>query len=588
MTPPASTRGKEVRSQALASVTQDMSSSRLRILGDLMDTRKRAEQHEQEFLRTINSENAAFSQIVSLFEGTIEDVKSESAVLVDQLVAKVAAREISLGEVRSSFRGEISKDFENVGLEVLRVEKTYKECIESIIRDSGETRSDINQISESVSCLKERMEEENLRSLRASDEMSDRISTLLSDASSRADKLLSELESRVEGKIHDVMETVWRRLERIPDDFESRILSKIEESEQRLRTLIDSRLGGLEEQMEARARELVEQASLESEAKFERLFAESKQNFAHASGNITNLSEKVHLIESRSTAASSDIEQTKVLISEKFNSRFEREKNEINSIILKTVQEKINEYSNNISLQLESQSKAIQAVALSGFRHEWVVQNAASRFKSLGLLSSPNKFVSSESFSVGPYPNMQLRIFPVSTQTVDQPTVWLIHRPGAADDVIPIFVDLALGSAKRGPLKVKRMQELFGHWVWEAHFPGDILSEVDEQANLKISVEISMRQWMDPIVAAVPPPRIMNVDDDPSDLPNSPSAMSNYTFGGPLKPLLTTTNPFDTSGGDNSPNDHKSRPLTPRRSSWAQFGGDTSSSPQLVPLNPFK
>ena len=579
MTPPVTTRGKDIRSQALASVTQDMSSSRLRILSDLMESRKRAEQHEQEFLRTIHSENAAFSQIVSLFEETIDDVKSESALVVEKLSYKLEDCGDSIENLRSNLRNEVSQQLENVADEILRVQAGCKDSVESLMQEKEQTRNELERIADLASTSEALRAKQDMESRTMIEGLKAQIS-LVSGKVDRFEKRLSEIDSAIDEKINGLIE----RMSQGTRDLESKILERVEESEKRIRNFTDSRLGGALEQVEGQTRELVEEALLKYESEMQSMKKESVTSLSNANDGVSKAIARIDRLEgSLSTYSSVTTEDTRQMIQESLKSLEEKcstgsfkQSQDLKSSILKILDEQILEASKTLASKIDAQSKIIQAISLAGYRHEWTIQNASSRFKSLGLLASANKYVSSEPFSIGPYLNMQFRLYPVSTQSLDQPTVWLIHRPSSSDSVVPIFVDLAVGLCKRGPLKQKKVQELFGHWVWEAHFPGDILSELDEQGDLRIAVEISMRQWMDLTQLVMKP---QENDDQELELPSSPSGMSNYTFGAaPLNPL--TTNPFDVA--------ENKGPLTPRRSSWAKFGTSTQSAPELVVYNPFK
>ena len=147
---------------------------------------------------------------------------------------------------------------------------------------------------------------------------------------------------------------------------------------------------------------------------------------------------------------------------------------------------------------------------------------------------------------MGPFRDLQFRFFP------EAGIVWLIHRPTAnsSEALLPLAVDIGVGTLKRGPIRMKKVQELFGHWVWEAAFTGlSVSAEVSVDESLRISVEVCARQWLEDLHA---------------DPPDSPSQMSSYSFSAPPK-----TNPFTPD-------------LTPSRSSWAQFGED-----EEIGRNPF-
>jgi len=567
MITPGSSRGKEVRSQALASVTQDMSSSRLRILGDLMESRKRAEQHEQEFLRTIHSENAAFSQIVSLFESSIEDVRSESSKLNEETIQRVEVQGVFIDELKSRLGSEISERFESISSEITRDKDVSTKSMDSVRVELAKTKAELDHLLTAVPLIKGQLESQGAETRRLLDDFESRISSMGVELA-KTGRLVEASEERLERKIEGAVEEFTKRLDSLPSELEGKLSVKIIEAESRLRALIDARVGGTEEQQESRTRELIEEACTSLEMRIENISMDSKRASAAATESAGQLAQRLDGL----SAPVPSLTEEKIgnLFEEMFEKKFSSPKTDSSELEkeIKNLRNEVLNLSQHFSRQLEAHAKTLKAVSLAGYRHEWKIVQAASKFKSLGLLSAPNKFVNSESFSIGPYENLQLRVFPVSTQTSDQPTVWLIHRPESYEAVVPIFVDLAVGSSKRGPIKLKKVQELFGHWVWEAHFVGDILSELDEEGSLIISAEVSMRQWTD--LRGLNPPTTY---EEKEDVPDSPSGMSSYTFAGPLKPL--PTNPFEQS--DNR------GPLTPRRSSWAQFG-----TPELVALNPFK
>ena len=133
---------------------------------------------------------------------------------------------------------------------------------------------------------------------------------------------------------------------------------------------------------------------------------------------------------------------------------------------------------------------------------------------------------------------------------------------------------------------MKKVQELFGHWIWEGSgFDRDVIEkEVDKNGSLVVSVEISMRQWLasnnDTVAASM----------SSENFPESP--MSAYTFADgtstpqlPLRPL--STNPFDNEMKKKT--EEKPSALTPRRMSWAMFGdhADDEGASASTSLNPF-
>jgi hypothetical protein len=251
------------------------------------------------------------------------------------------------------------------------------------------------------------------------------------------------------------------------------------------------------------------------------------------------------------------------------------------------LESEISKIRREISEKISEQQNFLHAVATTGHRHDWMIANALNRLKSLGVMNSAYKFINSEQFSVGPYRNLMFRFYPVSAPGLDCPAVWLVQRPTSAEALIPVFVDVGIGSTKKGPLRAKKVQELFGHWVWEATFPNDVLTQELAADDLVVSVEISMRQWMDPPTEITAPV----VAED--DIPDSPSRMSNFTFVPHAEPIRAPSLPVlrNSSPATGTPNpfskDDAAQAVTPRRSSWAQFGGSPDENTP-VPSNPFR
>ena len=162
----------------------------------------------------------------------------------------------------------------------------------------------------------------------------------------------------------------------------------------------------------------------------------------------------------------------------------------------------------------------------------------------------------------------------MSNATSDCPCVWLVHRPMNDSVALPVFVDIAVGRSKRSQCRMKKVQELFGHWVWEAEgFDQHLLDkEVDENGQLKICVEVSMRQWLQDKKQQVAHAALVESQPD--------SPMSTYTV---FKPLVSSTNPF-VAGDVQSP------VVTPRRGKWAKFGteDDEEEVKEEQYVNPFR
>ncbi len=574
---PSSARGKEIRTQGVASVTQDMSSARLKILGDLMESRKRAEQHEQEFLRTIHSENAAFSRIVSLFEDSLTEIKQISDQHVSSLEESLEKSKNEMVETRASLEQRleeslapikqvvdkletsVSSDYPSVMKQVDSLQTKLMAFISSTEFKSKDDASKINELCGSLGLISSEVKG-----------ISAELGFLRHELERSNQKVTESLDDQLASLKDDYME----KLSGLRTDFEKRVT----DSEVDLRALLDSRLGGLEEILGNRIKEVRDQLSHQAENSTARAFEDCKSQVKAETSSITTvLSDRLRKIES-GLQTCVDEQKLKEIIDEKVSSWTEpHEKVVAHEELIRSLEQQLSSMRSEFIDRLSTQAATMNAIAHSGLRYEWKIKSAVARLTSLGILGgSTGKYVSSEVFNLGPYKNLSLRFFPVSTASGELPTVWLIIRPSGPDAIIPIYVDIGVGVSKRGPLKRKQVQELFGHWVWEACFPNDIVAAEVQDDDLSVSVEISMRQWMDlerlPSVQRAPQTSLIEED---AEIPESPSAMSNYTFVPPQ------TNPFDSGS------------VTPRRSSWAQFGSPPpdENEPQnttRLASNPFK
>ncbi len=127
--------------------------------------------------------------------------------------------------------------------------------------------------------------------------------------------------------------------------------------------------------------------------------------------------------------------------------------------------DQIGDLDSRISARLSNQETALCAVGSTGYFHEWTIPDAQTKLEPLGLFSSSNKFVSSDSFSIGPYSNLQLRLYPLNSSLNNSPSVWLIHSPSGTDPngpSLPVYVDLGIGRSKRAQCRMKKVPELLG------------------------------------------------------------------------------------------------------------------------------
>jgi hypothetical protein len=573
---PSSARARDIRTQGLASVTQDMSSARLKILGDLMDSRKRAEQHEQEFLKTIHSENAAFSRIVSLFEESIEELRDRTSESSNSLESRLVELQQEVLKTREELESRLQSD-------VVHVKQTLDKLESSSASTSSHFSAQVDSVHAklmafiSSSDFKNKEDKTRLEDLEKSAQS---LSTEISNVSKETASLRSELSginSIISEQIDGKISSFQAEIESLREEFKKSVESRVCETERTLRGLLESRLGGLEEQLGNQIREGHEIMVNSVNSRVESISKEIGESISH------DFSEQSMLIAKQLSETEERLPQfvLKTNIDSVIDDRVKAigPKDEViraTADRVASLEEKLVKMTSELENKISRQSEIMNAIAHSGFRYEWNITNAISRFTSLGLLGSGGKYVSSESFNIGPYKNLSIRFFPLSTVTGEVPTVWLINRPANADAIIPVYVDIGVGLSKRGPLKRKQVQELFGHWVWEATFPSDVLTSELRGDDLVVSVEISMRQWMEldqvPQVAS---------HEETIDVPESPSAMSTFTFV-----PVHASNPFDAKREEGS--------VTPRRSSWAQFGSPDENEPQnttttsRLASNPFK
>ena len=577
--PSASTKAKDIRTQGVASVTQDMSSARLKILGDLMENRKRAEQHEQEFLRTIHSENAAFSRIVSLFEESIEEVKENTELCSNDLVSFMESQKAELSSAKSQLEQRMESEVNSIKQTMEKLESSSATGVSAFSKQLDALQSKLMAL---VSSSEFKSKEDTAKM----DELKKALSTLsasVTTLASESDSLRFETSRQLEtlsSEVHQQLATIKSEhessLARIQSVFEKRMSA----SEANLRALIDSRIGGMEEQLGNKLKEereglealISDSAQSASQSLKTEIRDELKISSSEINGRLLELEQRVALLPD-TTVVTHEVEKivsSRLLNDNQMNASEER---------VKYLEDQLRMLKSEIHSSLTAQTSMMNAIAHAGFRYEWNITNAIARFTSLGLLGgNPGKFVSSENFTLGPYKNLSLRFFPISTVNGDSPTVWLVARPASPDSIVPVYVDIGIGQSKRGPLKRKQVQELFGHWVWEASFSSDIMTAEMQADDLPISVEISMRQWMDlDRLSNIAPTVQTDVPDIEGETPESPSAMSNYTFV-----PIPQTNPFENTGS-----------VTPRRSSWAQFGSpppdeNTALNTSRLASNPFK
>lgn len=572
---PVSAKARDLRAQAVASVTQDMGSARIKILGDLMESRKRAEQHEQEFLRTIHSENASFSQIVSLFESSLDELRTESLSINESVQDSIRMFHQEMNASRSELKNVVES-------EIISFKQSHEKVVSSHSASLASLSSQVDSVHGKTlaiqSSLEYRLNEsdakhmELLTSLDTMNVKQSEMSNKLMDLSARFDALEKDIQSRCE----DQLRSLSADLAALKTELDTKVDQQVQDAERRVRDTFEARLAGLEEILEGNFRDRIDTASVEQESKWRDDLSQTHDKLIDGFMKSEEaLKARLDSLESCSQNQP-DTQVIQSLIVARVEQLVEQfgltglTKSTRDSI--RNLEERMSNLRSDFNTQLAQLSSILNAVAHSGFHYEWRITDAIARFKSLGLLGSPGKFVNSETFNLGPYNNMSLRFFPVSTVTGESPTIWLIQRPESPEASVPLYVDIAIGSLKRGPLKRKHVQELFGHWVWEGSFQSDIVSSEKSGDDLSISVEISMRQWMD--LEEIAFRQQQKVAEE--EIPDSPSAMSTFTF----VPQLPQTNPFNEGS------------VTPRRSSWAQFANSPDENKPIATSraasNPFK
>lgn len=581
--PSARAKDKSIRAQAVSAVTQEMSSARLKVLGDLMETRKKAEAHEQEFLRAIHTENAAFSQIVSLFENNLDEVKCELSLSADELEEKISAVVSDL----ALFRDSVSS---NVAEEVAK----FSDIVKTLKHDVG------SQVGESqlfLDSLRTKLQDSVILNDKRASLLRDEIFDNFSSLEAKFNASLAELELRINCLVQAQVGMAVTQLEanmRLEhDEKAAAIVAQITHVESEFKTLEESKMEELDAKLIAFSNEFESKLSAAcvpdrdlvacEEFKSEIASVESR-----VSGEILALKDDFF---SNLNAVKAEIANVVADIPPPVDLSGVLEASVLGVTVASLVEERsnlqrqISEMNLRFSNQFLAQSESIKALSSSGHYYDWVIPNAIVRLGSLGLFEQPPSYISSEEFTVGPYRDFFFRFFPVNG------TVWLVHKPSAgnSESLLPLVLDLSIGSCKRGGIRMRKVQELFGHWVWEAvfgHLAGNQLSREIFDDNLKISVEIATRQWLatntsNPTTAQsthIHTPTVCHQEDE---IPDSPSQMSNYTFCPPDE-TTKRVNPFGRAA---------TADLTPRRSSWAQFGQDTPPQTDTLTrktsVNPF-
>ena len=383
------------------------------------------------------------------------------------------------------------------------------------------------------------------------------------------------------------MDAPHQKIDRFPFIFQE----LVRDSRKEIETSFELRLADTESRMQGYISEQLHNISAQLEATFEsRLSTLSIEREKEAQDIASRYESRFGEIEEL-LRSNKDDETIKFVDEDKLAEFKQVVENKIDQFVSQNFHhmvEEIESLETRLSSSINRQDMAIRALGTSGYFHEWTIRDAKSKLQSLGLLSSGGKFVSSEIFSIGPYSNLQLRLYPLSSSLASNTSVWLIHAPGSDQNgpSLPVFVDLGIGKSRRALCRMKKVQELFGHWIWEGSgFDRDVIEkEVDNSGSLVVSVEISMRQWLASNNDTVP------TSMSSENFPESP--MSAYTFADgtstpqlPLRPL--STNPFDNEMKKKT--EEKPSALTPRRMSWAMFGdhADDEGASASSSLNPF-
>jgi len=598
---------KEVRAGAVASITQDMTSARLKILGDLMENRKKAEAHEQEFLRTIHSENAALSQVISLFESHLLEARDGVLSSIDDMQEQSREHERAFSELKLTIPAEIQSLNAKLGSEISKLYGKMNDTQSLLQTEDSQLKAEILQTTAQLN------------------QESARLENLFNEHFSEHSSRLEELENSQTSQLHE-LRSVITNLSTSVCDIETQIskMSSIWEEklshqreQDRLDTLaiLDARFSDLESKWNSivseRMQAAISQIKADHDSKLNNIQTEFKEytdvKIESMQEEFSNINTRLVSIETSSPPLPADTPLDTEAVSAIVHEILAAAPNEQ----VEEVKEGLLNIRAEIDSRFRDQDSHIQSIASTGHYYEWQIQNAKSKLNSLGVLLAPGKFVSSENFSIGPYKNFQLRFYPVSSPISSTPSVWLVHGGsstlGTPDVSLPVYIDIGIGMTKKCMCKMKKVSELFGHWVWEANgFDRDtLMKELSTGGDLIVSVEVSMRQWMSSLrtstmtggvslVPTVQPVVVRPASTAPiasDDIPDSP--MSAYTFygGGPgvvrapspsliLRPA--STNPFETLRANEDPPKKDSSSLTPRRKSWAMFGEDENRI-----VNPF-
>lgn len=532
--------GKDHRTEAISAVVQEMGGSRLRILGDLMDSRKRAEAQEQEFLRTIHSENAAFSQIVSMFETHVRELQVTMDSRIKGCSTQISSLQSELVPIiKSDFSTQLStsiaslrSELDSITAESARsgrnhiiLETKLSESVSSTSKSFGEVSSRIEGVTSRMSAIECEVAQTSRDMTEARSDSERSIETLSARITSLEKEWPQQLESRISSRFSEFQNSV---LSECRSEFTSNISD--------LRESFQSKLDQLEHRFVSSLAELPSISALEDrftsalsaqDEKFSKLIQAMEQKIEGGLTDpsyMTTMTNRISQLECQNSEM--DAKYPEIFISE-INSR------------ISPIESQLALISNSVASKLTEQDTLLRSAVSAGHYHDWHVDPTT--------MKSAAKYVSSDWFSIGPYPNMQLRLFPETS------TVWLIHRP-EGDLPLPVFVDLSIGRSKRAMCRVKKTAELFGHWIWEA----DGFGKLDDSEIIVVSAEISMRQWM-------------------LEAPDTSSQVSSGGFT--FLPPPPSTNPFE-----NLNNDSTTGSTTPRRESWAKFGPPNDASPR----NPFR
>ena len=184
--------------------SEEVTSSRLAMLSDLMDARKRAEKQEQEFLRTIQRENAGFTQLVKLFHDQVSELRhfvSERVSLAstsrEETDAKLAALSAAIPAIKHDLQSQSNHQIELISSQlsdsITSTESTLKEALRNLTQTA---RVDLENCMHALSSESERLDSK----------FNDQLAALNSTISSKFDSQITPLSANLNHALKRVAE----------------------------------------------------------------------------------------------------------------------------------------------------------------------------------------------------------------------------------------------------------------------------------------------------------------------------------------------------------------------------------------------